>query len=198
MKIPFISSKEKPKDEKINESSLQSEDSISSIPLSPDFLAYKSIDKTTGYIRFVDDSFGKMYQIRGKGIQSASLAQRQTLSQAFGDFLKVYYSDLKFITSQYPVETEKQIAFWNKKLSLAPTENHRKKIEYKIRQLTIASRQETNQEYVLLIFGDDLEELKRNEKVLLGNSSGSLDLVDISIEKIENKLFNLNNMNTPL
>lgn len=170
-------------------------------PLSPDFLNYKKIEKfdsETGYLVCEDNSLGAMYQIRGKGIQSASLGEKQLLSRSFGDFLKVYYPDLKFIVSQYPLETMNQIHYWEQKLKLAPTENHKRKIAFKIDQLQTASRKETNQEYMLMIFGNDKKEIERHEKLLFSNKGRALDLIKISPDKLENKLFNLNNMNTPL
>jgi len=159
------------------------------------YLSYKRIVDGTNIVAH-DNFYSAWYTVRGKGLKMLTKGQTDKLLEGFETFLKKYIGDLKVIISQYPLETYMQEQYWQKK-ALKTTNSQSKKLQLqKADQLKGFSKNRSTQEYTIVIFGDDEEELSYNQEIFRNTTRSCLDIAPLSEEKIEDLFYFLNNQNS--
>lgn len=134
-----------------------------------------------------------IFQIQGRSYYDASDEDVERLVYDCDHFLQKYSADFKFISLNYPTNTEAQQAFLNAKLQqpeLAPFEEI---ITQKIDALKDLEQTTTEREAFIMVFAKNKGEYE--QLCMLLQKSGSYQFKTISREKKENIIFQLNNMN---
>ncbi|WP_283606923.1 hypothetical protein [Faecalispora anaeroviscerum] len=133
-----------------------------------------------------------IFQIRGKSYYNASVAEIEAMVDRLAYFFRRYKNDLKLIGMNYPTNTQNQQAFLTYKLQQPELQKYEAMLNEKIAILQYLEKNTTDREAFIMIFAKN--ENHYNELCdLLARSELYVD--QISQEKKENIIFQLNNMN---
>ncbi|MBZ2406647.1 MULTISPECIES: hypothetical protein [Liquorilactobacillus] len=159
-------------------------------------LDYKGLtDDENAYIVFKDDTYGEMLQLEGVGLASLSGREVTNVLSQYLSFLLRYLDDTTYITALYPVETDTQRGYWIRKYRKTKNPIRQRYIEDKIKMLEETHKQKTNQEYTLLVYGENIQKLEENIMKVRTWGGTAIKTHKITREKKTDKIFQLNNMN---
>jgi hypothetical protein len=178
-----------------------------------DLLAYKQITNDPDHLiqlKESQDGWADLLTVRGQGVGTMSMNQQGNLIQGFYHFLQAYLEDVTFIISPFPVDTGRQQAFWGRRYEritqqIAREQNPRRRLQLQMQQRYIRDKQRTNievekqlvsEEFIIVLFGKDKHTLRQNRQAAIQYGGSSLILEEISLEKKEETLFQINNLNT--
>lgn len=160
-------------------------------------LRYKRLTKDeNNFLVLSDDTFAEMLQVEGLGLETLSTVQVTNILNNYLQFLRRYSDDITYITSLYPVETERQRAYWVRKFDKAKSDTQRHYIDDRIAMLDATHEQKSNQEYTLIVFADTIQNLKDNLTRIRNWGGEAVKTHKINRQKKLDKLEQLNNMNT--
>lgn len=177
--------------------------------ITPDLLNYKRL-LHDNILLMKDDSVTAWYQIRGKGVFLLNDQQQNNLVGATDYMYSIYTGDMKFIFSTHPVDTSAQQTYWAAKaekyqelVAQTTTDSETQKkyqlyaqlCDQKYTVLKNIGLKKNNEDYTLVIFGKNEEELNKNSALLESIAENVLDLVPKTSQEVQDKLNQLNNMN---
>lgn len=142
-----------------------------------------------------DNQIIDLFQIRGKSYFSATDEEIEAMVNTLASFYRLYKNDLKFIGMNYPTNTKNQQAFLTYKLEQPGLEKYQDIINEKIATLQYLENNTTDREAFIMIFAKNENHYDTLCNLLV--RSGLL-IEQITAEKKENIIFQLNNMNKRL
>lgn len=143
-----------------------------------------------------NNTYAEMLQIEGIGLETLAPVELNKVLNTYLSFLRRYLDDVTYITSLYPVEIETQRSYWIRKYDHAVSDTQRHYIDDRIAMLEATHKQKSNQEYMLILFGDTQEALKKNINLVKSWGGDAIKVRGMTLEKKIAKLEQLNNMNT--
>lgn len=160
-------------------------------------IRYKRLtDDDNHFLVLYDDTYAEMLQIEGIGLETLAPVQVNNVLNAYLTFLRRYLDDVTYVTSLYPVEIDAQRAYWVRKYDHAKSETQRHYIDDRIAMLDATHKQKSNQEYMLILYGDTEQDLKDHINLIKNWGGGAIKAHSMSVRKKTAKLEQLNNMNS--
>lgn len=149
-------------------------------------------DYQDNYFITDDSQIIDIFQIKGKSYYNSSDAEIEAMVENLAYFFRIYKADLKFIGMNYPTNTKNQQAFLTMMQQKPELQKYEELINEKLATLQYLEQNTTNREAFIMIFAKN--ENHYYNLVNLLNRSG-LHIEQITKEKKENIIFQLNNMN---
>lgn len=178
-------------------------------------LGYKGLTPTKdAFIILKDegDGYADMLTIRGQGVETMAAKQQMFVIEGYMGFLRAFLEDSKVIVSPFPADTSAQQRYSSKmyaavtdRLRQTTDPKQRRQLQTRLRyindqlQTNVQVEKELyNQEYILLIFGRNVRQLRdlRDNAIRWGGSSVILSQMDRKHKK--EAMFRINNMNSRL
>lgn len=159
-----------------------------------------------------DGSYMDLINIRGHGLYSLTYEQQNIVLSDYHRFLQVFLPDHKYIITPFPVDTSPQKSFWGERYIKVSNQLRRETNAIRRKQLQtqlyyIRIKQNNNilveqllhsEEFYLLIFGKDKEEVRDKRSSSINSGGEALIMNQITLEKKKEILFRINNLNTEI
>ena len=159
-----------------------------------------------------DGSYMDLINIRGHGLYSLTYEQQNIVLSDYHRFLQVFLPDHKYIITPFPVDTSPQKSFWGERYIKVSNQLRRETNAIRRNQLQtqlyyIRIKQNNNilveqllhsEEFYLLIFGEDKEEVRDKRSSSINSGGEALIMSQITLEKKKEILFRINNLNTEI
>lgn len=139
-----------------------------------------------------DNQIIDIFQIRGKSFYNSSDEEIETMVENLAYFYRLHKADFKFIGMNYPTNTKSQQAFLTMKQQQPELEKYEELINEKIAQLQYLEQNTTDREAFIMIFAKNENHYETLCHIL---TRSCLHVEQISKEKKDNIIFQLNNMN---
>lgn len=149
-------------------------------------------DNKEHYFLTEENEIIDVFQLRGKSYYNASDTEIEIMVDRLANFYRLYKNDIKIIGMNYPTNTRNQQAFLTYKLQQPELQKYEAILNEKIATLQYLENSTTDREAFIMIFARD----ESHYRVLCDLLDRSiLQVEQIPIEKKENIIFQLNNMN---
>lgn len=114
----------------------------------------------------------------------------------FAKFYKVYPDDIKYISMNFPCNTDEQQSYLKHKIKGTKNLIIKQRLEMKLEQLEQVNKTVVEREFYIMFFAESLEAIYKNRNAIFQTlNSGYLKLVEpMSQEKKIKILFKMNNM----
>lgn len=160
-----------------------------------DLIPIKTYDAENN-VYILEDGVMDIYRINSKDLINANSDEVEYDCLKFAKLYKVYSSDIKILSMNFPCDTHAQQEYFRKKAESASNAVFRQTCEQKAAELRYLEST-TSREFYLLTFSKTLAEQKKNESVIfsvLGTGRDGL-ISKIDADKKHKIFFKLNNKN---
>ncbi|RGX06270.1 hypothetical protein [Paraclostridium sordellii] len=149
---------------------------------------------------FFKTTYGYMniYQIQSKEVYSLNEKEQEKHICDFSNFLRLYADDFKIICMQFPVNTYLQQENIRKKLKTATHPKHKYFLNKRLNELVFLEKHRYNKEFFIMIFSNNLKDMKEKEHLLFRLSNESIQINNIDYNKKIKILFKLSNQNSKI
>lgn len=138
----------------------------------------------------------EIIQITSKDIYSLNASDRNNDISNLANFLLVYTDDIKIVPLNVPMNLEIQKRLIHKKIKQNKNPAYQFFLESRLAEFENLEKHRTNREYFIFIYADDEKKLLEKSYQIKNLLARSNPLVDLSLEKKLNILFQLFNPNT--
>lgn len=138
----------------------------------------------------------EIVQLDTKDIYSLNDSDLQNDIQNLSTFYSVYTNDLKIVPLNVPLNLARQKRYILKKMTENSNPSYQLYLKARIKELENLEKFRTNREYFLFIYADDERKLLERLNQLKGLLSRSNPVINLTLEKKINILFQLFNPNT--
>lgn len=180
-----------------------------------ELLAYRGFTKDADHfivLREKADGYADLLNIRGQGVGTMSGREQQQIIDGFHHFLQTAVDDMKIIISPFPVDASKQKSYWQsryvkvlKAVQRETDPRRRQQLRTQLRYIDIKQKQNVavekklvSEEFILIIFGKRKQELRNLRDAVISWGGDSLILEPMDLERKEETLFRINNLNTQI
>ena len=160
-----------------------------------DVVPYKAVTSSGAFI-LKNDMVQDIYLIRSLDLSSLNKDEQNHLISGFGRLNKLYLNSYKIVSLKFPVNTQEQQRYWEKRRLKTKDFKQKRSIREQIEKLKLIEKSRSNQEYFLFLTAKNESELQNAFKELQQYSVGILDLTTVDFKKKLRLLYKLNNMNT--
>ena len=163
--------------------------------------------KVTNVLPFLDikndyiiqkDEVMNIIEIEGKDILSLATNELEKDINLFHAFYKTVKIDIKLVSMNFPVNTQKQKDYIEYKLNKTNNEIYKVFLKDKKNELEFLEKNRTNKEYYLFLFAPNIEILKSVENTVNRTIAHALNIKSLTIEKKKLILYKLNNKNSKI
>lgn len=163
--------------------------------------------KVTNMLPFLDikedyiiqkDEVMNIIEIEGKDILSLTENELERDINIFHAFYKTVKIDLKLVSMNFPVNTQKQKDYIEYKLNKTNNEIYKVFLKDKKNELEYLEKNKTNKEYYLFLFAPNAATLKSVESTVHRTIAHVLNIKTITLEKKKLILYKLNNKNSKI
>ncbi len=167
----------------------------------------KVSSKVTNVLPFLDikddyiiqkDEVMDIIEIEGKDILSLTKSELERDVNIFHAFYKTVKIDLKLVSMNFPVNTQKQKDYIEYKLNKTNNKVYKVFLKDKKNELEFLEKNRTNKEYYLFLFAPNVAILKSVESTLNRTIAHALNIETLTIEKKKLILYKLNNKNSKI
>lgn len=159
-----------------------------------------------------NDGFMDVLSIQGQGVGTMAWNQQNMIVDDFLRFLRGYLPDIDFIITPFPIDTSSQKSFWGRRYMrimnliqqtsdpnrLRQLQTQRKYIQIKQQQNVSVEEQLSSEEFFLVIFGKTKESIRDRRDTAMNLGGSALIMQQLSLNKKEELLFKINNLNTEI
>ena len=159
-----------------------------------------------------NDGFMDVLSIQGQGVGTMAWNQQNMIVDDFLRFLRGYLPDIDFIITPFPIDTSSQKSFWGRRYMrimnliqqtsdpnrLRQLQTQRKYIQVKQQQNVSVEEQLSSEEFFLVIFGKTKESIRDRRDTAMNLGGSALIMQHLSLNKKEELLFKINNLNTEI
>lgn len=138
----------------------------------------------------------EIIQITSKDIYSLNASDRNNDISNLANFMLVYTDDIKIVPLNVPMNLEIQKRLIHKKIKQNKNPAYQFFLESRLAEFQNLEKHRTNREYFIFIYADDEKKLLEKIYQIKNLLARSNPLVDLSLEKKLNILFQLFNPNT--
>ena len=150
-------------------------------------------DYQDGFFLSADDRIIDLFQIQGRSYYDSSDEEFNVMVDDFSKLLRKYSRDMKIFAMNYPTNTKMQQAFLSYKLKQPELEKYEDLIQEKLSALRDLEKTTTDREAFIMLFANNKSQYDSLCGIL--SKVKAFEVKQISQEKKENILFQLNNMN---
>ena len=167
----------------------------------------KVSSKVTNMLPFLDikedyiiqkDEVMNIIEIEGKDILSLTQNELERDINIFHAFYKTVKIDLKLVSMNFPVNTQKQKDYIEYKLKKTNNKIYKVFLKDKKNELEYLEKNKTNKEYYLFLFAPNVATLKSVESTLNRTIANALNIRTLTLEKKKLILYKLNNKNSKI
>jgi hypothetical protein len=167
----------------------------------------KVSSKVTNVLPFLDikddyiiqkDEVMDIIEIEGKDILSLTRSELERDINIFHVFYKTVKIDLKLVSMNFPVNTQKQKDYIEYKLNKTNNKVYKVFLKDKKNELEFLEKNRTNKEYYLFLFAPNVAILRSVESTLNRTITHALNIETLTIEKKKLILYKLNNKNSKI
>jgi hypothetical protein len=138
----------------------------------------------------------EIIQIESKDIYSLNESDLNSDIYNLTNFLTAYTEDIKIVPLNIPLTLEKQKRFIHKRLKQNKNPAFRSFLENRIKEFDNLEKHRTNREYFIFMYADEERKLLEKLHQIKNLLSRSNPVIEISLEKKINILFQMFNPNT--
>jgi hypothetical protein len=155
------------------------------------------IDVTNNdFFEMRNGEYMEIIQVSSKDIYSLNPNDRYSDMNNIANFLLVQTSDIKLIPLNVPLNLEIQKRYLYKKIKQNKNPAYQTFIEKRYAEMNRLENNRTNREYFLFIYEEDERKLLEKKQYIKNLLQRSNPVIELSLEKKYNILFQLNNPNT--
>ena len=161
----------------------------------PEILPFKRLNHRGSGFEFIDDTFVDILRIRCKNL--SALAQDEIAGDMYRwqKFYKTYSYEIKIVGMNFPCNTKSQQMYFREKINKTDNREQINILEEKLARLEMLEKEETDREYYLFYYADDINALYERKNSITASLGDLVDEISVSKKvQVFEKLFNPNTL----